>query len=50
MSHDVQIEYDIKRTVYLEKAGYKVFRVSNQDVCSHAAAIVETILSLVETT
>ena len=48
MSHDARVAHDVKRTAFLEKAGYKVFRVSNQDVCANAEAVVDSILNLVE--
>ena len=36
-------KYDLKRTQFLEKNGYKVFRVWNTDVFKNISNVLETI-------
>jgi very-short-patch-repair endonuclease len=49
MSHDVQANYDIARTSYLESIGYTVMRFSNSDVFSNIEGVLVTILEALET-
>ena len=43
-SHLQQVEYDEARTQWLNDAGYRVVRFTNQDVYSNLDAVLETIL------
>ncbi len=45
---DAGIEYDARRTAYLESRGLRVIRVSNTDVLSNLAGVVECIWGVVE--
>ena len=44
MSHVGQAEQDFKRTQYLEKQGYRVFRVTNDDVLQTPDAVADAIV------
>jgi very-short-patch-repair endonuclease len=41
--HAQQINYDVKRTKYLEMLGYKVLRFWNNEVISEIDAVLQTI-------
>jgi very-short-patch-repair endonuclease len=41
--HAEQIEYDIRRTQYLENEGYKVLRFWNNQVMSESESVLEAI-------
>jgi len=46
--HMEHAEYDKCRTEFLEKNGYQVFRVWNNEVFSNIDNVLETILNLLE--
>ena len=46
--HAEAMEYDNKRTQFLEKEGYKVYRVWNNDVFKNTREVLEEILVLLE--
>jgi len=45
LSHLGQLEHDADRTAYLPACGYRVVRVSNDEVLADEAAVVEFILT-----
>lgn len=44
-THVDQMEYDEVRTAYLGKVGYRVMRVTNQEVLKNMDGVLEAILS-----
>ena len=48
--HQQSIDYDERRTEFLEQRGYKVLRVSNIDVLENLDGVLETIYWLVADT
>jgi very-short-patch-repair endonuclease len=44
-SHDVNVEHDIRRSIYLEKLDYKILRFSNDEISKNLQGVVSTILS-----
>ena len=46
--HAKAVEYDKKRTEFLEKEGYRVFRVWNNEVFQNIEGVLEAILNLLE--
>ena len=46
--HADAIEYDERRTKFLEDNGYKVFRVWNNEVFANIEGVLEAILNLLE--
>lgn len=47
--HDYQKEYDEARTKYLEKKGYRVYRISNHDFFNSGEELEEKIIHLLMT-
>ncbi len=45
MSHDERGDYDRRRECYLDQEGYRVIRVTNQDVCEELEAVARYIAS-----
>ena len=43
-SHDVRVNYDLKREIYLRERGYEVIRFRNDEVMGNLSGIVETII------
>ncbi len=43
MSHIDRLEYDQKRTAYLESRGFQVFRVTNEDIMRDLDAVIRGI-------
>lgn len=46
--HMEAAEYDKCRTEFLEKNGYRILRVWNNEVCNNIRGVLETILNLLE--
>jgi very-short-patch-repair endonuclease len=46
-SHDRSVDYDLRRTAYLEYRGYHVLRFSNQDVAKNLQHVVDVIFKKV---
>ena len=46
--HMEALEYDKQRTEFLEKNGYRVFRVWNNEVFNNIHGVLETILNLLQ--
>ena len=42
-THGGQVEYDARRTRFLEQQGYRVIRFTNAEVMGHAAGVLEAI-------
>tara|TARA_R110000868_G_scaffold109_7_gene1079 strand:- start:612 stop:959 length:348 start_codon:yes stop_codon:yes gene_type:complete len=42
-SHDQTVEYDMRRTSYIECQGFRVIRFSNKDVRGNLGGVIETI-------
>ena len=48
MSHDLKLEYDTKRTAYLEEMGLKVVRYLNTDVMKNEQGVYEHLLMIIK--
>jgi very-short-patch-repair endonuclease len=48
-STDAELAHDARRTRRLEQLGYRVFRVSNDDVHNNLDGAVDTLLAFIET-
>ncbi len=48
-SHGHQVEYDERRTAYLERMGWRVMRFSNYDVMTNIEGVLETIMQALST-
>jgi very-short-patch-repair endonuclease len=48
--HSEAVEYDERRTKFLEEQGYRVLRFWNMDVFKNTRDVLETILQLLEGT
>ena len=46
--HMEAIEYDLRRTKYLESRGYRVLRIWNHDVFKNTQAVMDSVLNLLE--
>jgi very-short-patch-repair endonuclease len=46
--HAYAIEYDNRRTTFLEKKGYKVIRVWNNEVFDNITGVLESLLNVIE--
>jgi very-short-patch-repair endonuclease len=47
-STDAEVASDAKRTSELGREGYRVFRVSNDDVYHNLDGVLDTLLALIE--
>jgi very-short-patch-repair endonuclease len=45
-SHGTQIEYDARRTAFLEREGYRVLRFTNSDVRDRLEGVLSSILDV----
>jgi very-short-patch-repair endonuclease len=45
---DDDVKYDLKRTAYLEKLGFQVFRIGNMDVYRNLAGALDSILQILD--
>jgi very-short-patch-repair endonuclease len=48
-SHGTQINYDQKRTEYLQKLGYRVVRFTNREVMENMEGVLESLALMIET-
>jgi very-short-patch-repair endonuclease len=48
-SHGYQVEYDKRRTGYLERLGWRVLRFTNYDVMTNIEGVLETIMQALNT-
>ncbi|MHB1157949.1 MAG: endonuclease domain-containing protein [Phycisphaerales bacterium] len=48
MSHDTRVEYDQKRTQFMELLGYRVIRFTDDDLLQNPEAVALTILRELE--
>ncbi len=46
--HMEAIEYDLRRTNYLESRGYRVLRTWNHDIFKNMQAVMDSVLNLLE--
>ena len=46
--HAEQLEYDIKRTTYLNEQGFRLLRFWNNEVLQETESVLETILNTLE--
>ncbi len=49
-SHDTQLDYDKRRDRYLRKAGYRVLRLTNEDVMNELEASMRVVLETLKRT
>lgn len=48
-SHDQTVEYDLERTEYIERQGFRLIRFSNDDVRENLGGVIETIRQALNT-
>ena len=47
-SHDIKVEYDEKRDLYLNSLGFKVLRINDVDVKRNINGVVNGLISMIE--